>query len=294
MNLIRTLNRNRWNLAFFPESELENVLSGDYKGIRWMKYGFHDRWFADPFILNVTEDAIVVLVEELSYNLNRGRIAKLIVDKSTMRLKEMKVVMDIDTHLSFPMILRRGKEIVIMPENSASGSLNAYLYNSDDDSVKKISTVAEEPLTDAVICTVDGHDYLLATSLPSPNGDTLTVYKFNRETLVAEKLYDHKFSFPIARNAGSPFTYNGKLYRPAQDCEGAYGKGVVVQEIDMDVESGKLSFKESGFIYPFSFRYQIGLHTLNYHDGMFVIDGRGLLHPFIGRIVRPAINLIRH
>lgn len=116
MNPIRNLNRNRWNLAFFEETSLKNVLSGDYSRVKWMHYADKSRWYADPFILRVTENEIVLLVEELSYEINKGRIAKLIVDRKTFKLLSMKIILDLPTHLSFPMIFRNEDSIIVIPE----------------------------------------------------------------------------------------------------------------------------------------------------------------------------------
>lgn len=114
MDPLRKYNRNRWNLAFFEEASLKNVLSGDYSLVKWMRYADKTRWYADPFILRVTEDEIILFVEDLSYETNRGRIAKLVVDRRTFKLLPMKIILDLPTHLSFPMIFRKGEEVIVI------------------------------------------------------------------------------------------------------------------------------------------------------------------------------------
>lgn len=290
---LREYNYNCWNLAFFEEKDLENVLMGNYSNIYWMKYSDKSRWFADPFILSVSDDEIVLLVEELLYDINKGRIAKLTVDRITWKLKSMKIILELDTHLSFPMIFRRDEDIIIIPENSASGKSMAYQYIPDDDSVVLLITVCDEPLTDATIFSSNYGTYLMATSTPNQNGADLSIYDFSLDTLKAKNKRIVKFDKQIARNAGVPFKHNGKWYRPAQDCSGAYGKGVVLQEISYNDTLDCFTFENKGSIYPFNRRYHLGLHTLNCYDGMCVIDARGLLHPIFGRVVRPLINLIK-
>lgn len=293
IKLIRSLNRNRWNLAFFEETSLKAVLSGDYSSVKWMHYSDKSRWYADPFILRVTEDEIVLLVEELSYEINRGRIAKLVVDRRTFKLLSMKIILDLPTHLSFPMIFRKGEDVIVIPENSASGKSTAYRYDEKNDEMQFIGIVCEQPLTDATILEYGENSYVLATSLPNPNGNKLQIFQFDNERLKAQPLYDFTFDSTVARNAGSPFKMDGKLYRPAQDCSGEYGKGVIIQEIEIDKSNSRMSFEDVASIYPFNYNYHLGLHTLNIHDGMCVIDARGLLYPHIGRIVRPIIKSLR-
>ena len=293
MNPLKKFNRNRWNLAFFDEASLKNVLSGDYSSVKWMRYADKSRWYADPFILRVTEDEIILLVEELSYEINRGRIAKLVVDRRTFKLLSMKIILDLPTHLSFPMIFRKGEDVIVIPENSASGKSSAYRYNEESDEMQFIGVVCEQPLTDAAILEYGDSSYILATSLPNPNGNKLQIFELDNERLKAQPLYDFIFDSTVARNAGSPFKMDGKLYRPAQDCSGEYGKGVIIQEIEIDTKTSQMNFKDEASIYPFNYNYHLGLHTLNIHDGMCVIDARGLLYPHIGRIVRPIINSLR-
>lgn len=291
MNL-RRLNYNRWSLAFFDKCHMSDIFSGNYSNVRWLKYNFNDRWFADPFILKATDDEILVLVEELSYNINRGRIAKLVINRNTMELKDMKIILDLPTHLSFPMIIKRDCDTIIIPENSASGRSIAYRLSSDSDSLENVSVVIDEPLTDAVYIRIEGKDYILATALPNANGKELRIYEFDINTLKAKYSYSVHFDSSIARNAGCPLSFTDNLYRPAQDCNGEYGKGVILQQITINQNTGKLEFTNTHSLYPFSWRYQIGLHTLNSCDDLCVIDARGLLHPFIGRLIRPIINKI--
>lgn len=293
MNLLRIFNRNRWNLAFFDETSLNRVLSGDYSSIRWMHYADKSRWYADPFILRATDDEIVLLVEELSYETNKGRIARLVVDRNNFNLLSMKVILDLPTHLSFPMMFREGEDVIVIPENSASGKTSAYRYNEETDDMQFIGIVCDQPLTDATILEYSDNRYMLATSQPNPNGNKLQIFEFDNKNLKAIPANDYMFNSSIARNAGSPFKMNGKLYRPAQDCDGEYGKGIIIQEIMIDEQDNLMGFKNISSIYPFDFNYHLGVHTLNIYDGMCVIDARGLLYPHVGRIIRPLINLLK-
>lgn len=293
MNIIKKLNRNRWNLAFFKEEDLPDVLNGNFHNVHWLVNKDQTRWFADPFILDVNENYVEVLVEELTYSINKGRIAKLTVNRNTWELEDLKIILELDTHLSFPMIFRKDNKIIIIPENSASGKSIAYCYNKSSDSLEKVSIVSEEPLTDATLLLDFETTYMLSTKMPDCNGNVLDVYEFNVDSLEAKKVDSIVFKKPIARNAGCPIRINGVLYRPAQDCDGDYGKGVILQKINYDAYKAKLSFHNEASIYPFTFRYQCGLHTLNSYKGMCVIDVRGYLHPIVGRLIRPLINTVK-
>lgn len=82
-----------WNIGFV-EDKVQCVIRNDLQNIHWMKHQYSDRWFADPFILNVDEENIILLVEEFCYSFNKGRIAKLVVSRKDYILKEMKIVLE--------------------------------------------------------------------------------------------------------------------------------------------------------------------------------------------------------
>lgn len=191
------------------------------------------------------------------------------------------------------MIFRKGDAIYVLPENSASGHSTLYKYNALEESLEPLKIVCNRPLTDATIVEVNGLTYIFSTELPAPNGNELHIYVSDMDIGNPHLVQTKVFSKNIARNAGAPFIHEGRLIRPAQDCGDAYGKGVIFQEVKLDKATGLFDFKDIGAIYPFNFRYNLGLHTFNQYNGMCVIDGRGLLHPYIGRIIRPLANLIK-
>ena len=92
---------------------MESVIEGNRIHVNWLRHNYRDRWFADPFILDVTGSELVVLVEEWYDPIERGRISKLVIDRTTFKLKDLKVMLDDGTHLSFPAIERDGEYIYI-------------------------------------------------------------------------------------------------------------------------------------------------------------------------------------
>ena len=53
----------RWNIGFIQNS-LDNILQGEDIRVQWVEHDYKNSWFADPFILDVTDTDIIVLVEE--------------------------------------------------------------------------------------------------------------------------------------------------------------------------------------------------------------------------------------
>lgn len=79
--------RKTWRLTFvkggmdalFSDRPLElDIVTNPYK----------DLWFAVPFVLNVTDDRIFLLVEEFCQDLLKGRIAKQTIDRHSMTIEK--------------------------------------------------------------------------------------------------------------------------------------------------------------------------------------------------------------
>lgn len=285
---IKSLSRETWDIGFIQNS-LEGVLQGEHLQVKWMKNPYKDCWFADPFILDVTDTEIHVLVEEFYEPIGRGRISHLIIDKTTYVLKDKNIILELPTHLSFPIILRKDDKIFIYPENGESGELNLYEYNSITYKATKVKTLAKGELEDSVITEFDGNAYLFCTRQPNPNGNTLNVYIKNDEG-VFEHLTDYSFDENVARMAGDFFEYEGKKYRPTQECNVQYGHAVTLQEVKC--ENGKFSFSEVARLYSVHPKLTVGMHTFNMYKGYIVTDALGFHNMWIRKILK-RIGLLR-
>lgn len=288
---IRDLRQDCWNIGFI-EDGFESVLKSSCPQIHWAKKKFKDRWFADPFILDVNESEIVVLAEEFCYRLKKGRIAKVVFDRQTYEEKSFSIILDLPTHLSFPFIYRKDGNIYILPENSASGKSTIYEYNDTSESLKVLHEVSLKPFTDATLFQHNGFDWLWTTMTPDQNGTNLSVFEFDANLIKVGQLASiYSFSTKTARNAGEPFTFNNQFFRPAQDCNKCYGHGIVIQKFENRENSW--IFENVNSIYPKSYTYNQGIHTLNNYKGLIVVDGRGYRSPFWGRVLTIVLKAFR-
>lgn len=286
----RELRHNLWNIGFIEEG-LEDTLANKNPIIHWVKKRIKDRWFADPFILDVTENEIIILAEEYSYNIKRGRIARVVIDRKTYEEKGFEIILDLPTHLSFPFIIRQNDKVYLLPENSASGCSTIYEYIDETKSIIPIHHVAEEPFADATVFDYEGKSYLITTTLPETNSKSLQIFSFIKDTLkVIEKVDTVSFPIICGRNAGEVFKVDGHLYRPAQDCTLCYGHGVILQK--MTLNNGFWKFEDVNQLYPNTFRYNQGIHTFNNYKGLIVIDARGYRNPIMGRLLTSLFKII--
>lgn len=269
----------RWTLGFI-EDPIEDIVSGKDIVVHYIKGQPKDRWYADPFILSVDNNTIVLLVEEFLYNTRLGRIAKLTIRKKDLQLISDEVILELNSHLSFPAIKRDGGKVYIYPENAGGIGLALYEYDMKQNSCTYIKTISTEPLADAIITDVFGEELMFTTQIPKHNGNELTVYRFNNGTPLL--ITTCRFESNIARNAGNWFNVGNTVYRPAQDCNGGYGMAVLLQKVCRKADS--FEFDTIRRIESKNPYYTTGCHTFNYYKGVGVIDVHGYIHCHLAAI----------
>ena len=289
---LKQLIRPRWQIGIV-ENLLEGIVHGEELRVQWPANPFHDRWFADPFVLSVNGNEVTLLVEDYRYKDDRGRISRIIVDMERNSIVSCKTILD-GGHFSFPAIMRYEGKVYFYPEQSRQGKLELFEYCPATETCKYVETLIDEPLTDAILYK----GVIYSTRLPEPNGKTLKMFKwpsavqeFKHETRNSalgsaalgvmkekeletrnSKLETFSFSECIARNAGDFFECGGKVYRPAQECNRWYGNALSIQLY----ENGE--FKEV--------RRIPRLHTLNSYQGVTVVDRKIFPFKWVYRLLR--------
>ena len=282
--MLRRVIQPRWRIGIV-ENSLEGIVNGEELRVQWPSNPFHDRWFADPFVLSVDGDEVTLLVEDYRYAEGQGRISRIIVDRKRGAIVSCKTILR-GGHYSFPAILRENGNVYLYPEQSRQGTLELYEYCPKTETCEYVQTLSDEPLTDAII--YKGAIY--STRLPEPNGKRLKMFKWpsavqssiaasqrssafgdskqlhcvqdaNALNLELETLNQPKtivFDECIARNAGDFFEVDGVVYRPAQECNRWYGNALSIQKF----ENGEFT----------EVRRIPGMHTMNSYQGVTVVD----------------------
>lgn len=182
MNALRKLYKEltslHWEIGFL-DNTFEGIVRGDKLKLTLVTHNFPNSWFADPFILDVTDDTIIVLVEEVTKKISKGRISKLVIDRRNNYVIEKKVILERPGHLSFPIIYRKDDKIYVYPENSEDGVLNIYEYNPINDDMTLIHELSDKPLTDAVFTDLFGKPQLFTTQAEYANGFQLDQYEWS-------------------------------------------------------------------------------------------------------------------
>lgn len=280
---------NRYTIGFIEFEQRIVTPNCDNSTLKyhWIKDNYDKGWFADPFILRIDQDVIVLLVEEFVYRLNRGVISLVKIDKNDYTLKSVKTIIDTGSHLSFPAYYRKAGKVYIYPESGQRGG--TYLYELDEkkETVKELSLINPNVVADTILFEIPQKGvFQLCTTEPNFNKNILDIYPFS-EKICSKKLSPVmriQFENMTARNAGLVFENNGKLYRPAQDCTKRYGECVEIQEIVID--ENNITFLPVNRLYSTNKNYPNAFHTFNvYENKIVVVDARGKRFPLLAKLL---------
>ena len=232
-----------------------------------------DSFWADPFVVLYGDDAVVYF-EELKKD-GIGQISCIVLDKD-FEIKDKKVILNADYHLSFPNVFLKNGHYYMIPETSANNDLQLYQCDEFPFKWSFHSNIMEDiKLIDAVWVFHDNLYWLFANKIEDfehDNNERLNLYY--SESLFTPNWIPHCMN-PIvtnsesSRNGGAIFDEEGKLYRMAQNCLNGYGKNLVINEIK---ELSVTNYLEEKIECIFPPKKYVGMHTINKKDNIKVVD----------------------
>ncbi len=260
--------------------------------VNWIKGVSHCNWYADPFILSYDDNKIDILVEEYIAKEDKGVISQLVVDLKTLCIIESTKILELDTHLSFPLIFRDNGKIYIMPENYQSGQLTLYEYDVTSKHLINPTVILNEAVVDSSILKFNNIYYIFTTkySLDFCGGaHDIHIYKSENITGPYQLHQTITLDAPIARGAGSIIQEEENIYIPTQNCQERYGQQVVLQQLCFN--NSKFHIKEISRISPLS-PYNKGCHTYNQLGEFAVIDGYKYKYGKIAELISIIYKLL--
>lgn len=212
-----------WNIAYREAAENDFVFidkSKDFKSLRESK----QYWYADPFLFEYKNE-IWLFTEAFDNISEKGLIACMKYVNGTF--SEPEIVLEEDSHLSYPYVYEENGEVYMMPETMADGCIQ--IYKAVDFPHKWIRHKVLLKIEDAVD-TVRYKDKLITSVVTDSYAKKVNVdvYDVNTGDFVCTL---HKES-QLARGAGKVVSVKNSDIRPAQDCtDGVYGAGLVFYHI---------------------------------------------------------------
>lgn len=281
---IKNLGNECWAIGFV-RGGMEAVMESDHLNVDWVKMP-KDRWFADPFILDVTDDEILLLVEDYAYATKKGFISLLHINKSTLGIVSRKVLLELPTHLSFPAIWRKDGHVYVYPESAQSGKLDMYEYDAVKEKLTFVKTICDDVVWDSYITETFGEP-LMFTAAHDDN--VLDIYSWEEKKDRFVPYQQIASDKPNSRMGGALFEYKGQYYYPAQNCEITYGGSLDIKRIELENEMVRVVEIVKHIKSPNN-RYPIGLHTLNAYKGIVVIDVKGYRYRKLGELIAKLVK----
>jgi hypothetical protein len=226
---------------------------------------------ADPFLFLI-ENEIYIAFEKMNYVTGHGKLEAVNLDGEIFDF--FSEINKIKGHKSFPFVFNIDGGVFCIPETSDLNSVNLYKFNPFSCKFEYHSTLLDKVKYVDTILIFNNNIFYLMCSLKKNETYQQEVYhskKFDGDYEIHKKS-PFFISSKFGRNAGGVIRFNGKMFRPAQDCEESYGKRIVFREITKlnldDIEEKTYNILEP--INPFD----DGIHNISILDDMIVIDGK--------------------
>jgi hypothetical protein len=246
--------------------------------VEWIHVPSRDEYFADPF--GIVQDGLVrVLCERYNRKTSHGTLAAFDWPAEGHHAEPEKVL-SLGSHVSYPFLLHHEGRLFCVPETFESAEIGLYEAEAYPHRWSKVGTlVAAFPGVDTTVFQFDGRWWMTATRSDAPDRRLYVWFADDLEGPWRPHPKNPVKDTPAsARPGGTPFAWNGKLYRPAQDCSETYGGRVAINEVDRltpeAFEEHVVTYVEPDPTGP----YRLGLHTLSSVGEVTLIDG--LRHVF--------------
>ncbi len=259
-----------YNVGIIRKPIGDILKSGINKGdIQWLSHPHKDRFFADPFLWHEDDENYYILCEEYMFFEEKGKITLLTISKRDFKLLERKIIIEEKTHLSFPYC--QVDSDYIIPESSASGKSKVYFFKDGERISEKV--MFDEGLIDTSFYKdASGQTWMFTAKTKIPSTE-LYLYRLDGEKWIPVHNNPIISNNRVTRSAGRFFEYNGKVYRPVQDCKGRYGRQTKILEIKNVSEEGVI-YEEAQTLNSFENPpYDETFHTFNTYGDFTIVDG---------------------
>jgi hypothetical protein len=263
--------REQWGLLANSGPNLEkNIYT--YKKISAPRGCF----WADPHII-YRKPNYYIFVEEYPYRVKRGHISVLEID-SNGDYKAAVPVLSTAWHLSFPHVFEWQGRYYMIPESSEHRTIDLYeCVWFPDRWQHKITLMKDVCAVDTIVFYTKGNWWLFtAIAEQEAAAPQAELFLFYSSELFSDQWLAHPEN-PIvsdikkARNAGSLYMQDGKIFRPSQDCSKTYGYGFDLNEITTLSQTEYCERRVTSFR-PDPGKKIIATHTYANQENLTVID----------------------
>ena len=234
----------------------------------------HGGFWADPFVIE-HDDRKMLFFEEFSEELGRGHIA-VMEFQADGRFDDPVSVLMCPYHLSYPFVFEFDGSLFMIPESAEAKKVEVFSCTRFPDVWEPHSTLFDGVRAyDATLVEHEGQWWMFMTIQQGGNSPNEALHLFYADSPFADwtphPLNPIGLDVRNSRPAGKLFRDNGRLYRPAQNCSGRYGRAIVIREVRRmttteyeEVTASEISCAWAGDAHA--------THTINQSAGITVYD----------------------
>ena len=269
------LRHDSWGIGLI-RAPISSLLDDSVRSdVEWLSLDTPHSFFADPFLIN-EGGRTYCFFEELSYKTNRGKISYVSLDDLPANRLRPREAIATPHHLSYPYLFRHEGSVLCVPESFESGRVAVWsARHFPDDWYERATLLPNFAGVDPTVFRYQDCWWLFCTN--GHNASNAELHAWYADDIFST--WRPHAGNPIkrdvanARPGGTPFEWNGRLFRPAQDCSERYGGRLIINEI---VELSPEHFRERSVSVLEPDRagpFPAGLHTASGAGELTVIDG---------------------
>lgn len=278
--LVRAYNRvlqphATWNVGIVEEPIEVFLEPGARPRVRWLTPLGKGRFVADPFAV-IRNQELYIFCEEFDYRLGKGRIACIQLGEGRAPSEPQPIIQS-PIHMSHPYLLEHQGSIYCVPETIQAREIRLYKAKSFPLEWQMVSTLVEDFAgSDPTIFQFEDLWWLLCCDHDRGQFDRLFAWYAHNlfGPWIPHSANPVKRNIKSSRPGGTPFTQDGRLYRPAQDCSSTYGARVVLNQVTR-LTPTEFEERTETAVEPYADSdYPHGLHTLSSAGSVTVLDGK--------------------
>ena len=271
-----------WNVGVVNAPIHAFLQPGFRPQVQWLPRRNGHCFVADPFPLKIGPK-LRVLAEELDFYSNRGVIVDAQIDENgTVSWRD---AIDEGCHMSYPYVFEHKGKFYCTPEIYSKRGIFLYVFDAERDGWQLVAPLMQDYAgVDPTLIQYEGRWWMFCTNHDKDVESTL--FLWHAPELLgpwqAHPANPLKVDIRSSLPAGTPFIFEGNLYRPAQDSSRAYGGGITINRVQR-LTLHDFSEEPVAHVEPIA-PYSGGIHTLAGSGSVTIVDGnRAIFSPTLIR-----------
>ena len=179
-------------------------------------------------------------------------------------------------HISYPYVVEEAGRAYVTPETAELGEVGLYRLLDGPPRVEKVATLVDGiAAVDPTVVRHGGRWWLFFTDGGRDPDAALHAWYADRLLGPWRPHARNPVTVDVrcGRPAGTPFTHDGALFRPAMDNSSSYGGRVVITRV-LELTPDAFAERTVAVVPPFPGRFGDGLHTIAGAGPVTVVDGK--------------------